>query len=114
MPTTIKFEKPIVWHEKHVSEVVLKEPTGQTFIDLGEPRLVVSSRSGSVYWAEMPDTIKAYLDRCIDHEGGSPLLAQLSLADAKKVKAALFDFFESAAREWHTGQRPVIPSRCSG
>ena len=69
------------------------------FIDLGEPRVVVSSRAGSVYWAEMPDTIKAYLDRCIDHEGGSALLAQLSMGDAKKLKAALFDFFLAASGE---------------
>jgi len=50
------------------------------FIDLGGRRVIVSTRAGSVSRAEMPGAIKASLDRFIDHEGGSALLARHSLA----------------------------------
>ena len=97
---TIKLASPIAWvNGGSVSEISLREPTGQLFIDLGEPRVIVSNRSGSIIWAEIPETIKAYLDRCIDHEGGGALLAQMSLSDAKKVKEALFSFFHAAPAE---------------
>jgi hypothetical protein len=58
--------------------------------------VIVSNRTGSIVWAEIPETIKSYLDRLIDHEGGGALLAQMSISDAKKVKQALFDFFLAA------------------
>lgn len=94
---TIKLDKPFTWPGGAlVSEIRLKEPTGQLFIDLGEPRVVVSNRDGSMVWAEIPETIKSYFDRCIDHEGGSVLLALMSLSDARKMKSALFDFFTAA------------------
>ena len=96
MATTIKLDKPIQWMGVGVTEIRLKEPTGQQFIDLGEPRVVVSNRNGSMVWAEIQDTIKAYLDRCIDHDGGVALVALLSLSDTRKLKSALFDFFLAA------------------
>ena len=96
MATTIKLDKPIRWMGVGVTEIRLKEPTGQQFIDLGEPRVVVSNRNGSMVWAEIQDTIKAYLDRCIDHDGGVALVALLSLSDTRKLKSALFDFFLAA------------------
>jgi hypothetical protein len=97
--TMIKLKKPIQWLNGSLTEIRLKEPSGQLFIDLGEPRVIVSNRTGSIVWAEIPETIKSYLDHLIDHEGGGALLAQMSISDAKKVKQALFDFFLAAPAE---------------
>ena len=95
--TTIKLDKPVTWPGgPALTEIRLKEPTGQLFIDLGEPRVLVTNRNGSMVLSEMPETIKSYLDRCIDHEAGSALIALMSLSDARKVKNALFDFFTAA------------------
>jgi hypothetical protein len=79
-----------------ITEIRLKEPTGQLFIDLGEPRVLITNRNGSMVLSELPETIKSYLDRCIDHESGSMLIALLSLSDTRKLKNALFDFFTAA------------------
>ena len=97
---TIKLSNPLAWVDgQTITDIKFREPRGQLFIDLGEPRVVVSNRTGSVVWAEIPETIKTYLDRCIDHEAGGALLAQMSLSDARKVKEALFSFFLAAPAE---------------
>jgi len=94
---TIKLDKPVTWPGgAPISEIRLKEPTGQMFIDLGEPRALVTNRNGSMVLSEIPETIKAYLDRCIDHEAGAAIVALLSLSDARKLKDALFGFFVAA------------------
>lgn len=97
MIKTIQLDKPVVWPGgPTITKIGLKEPTGQQFIDLGEPRVLVTNRSGSMVLSELPETIKGYLDLCIDHEAGSALIALLSLSDTRKIKSALFDFFLAA------------------
>lgn len=94
---TIKLTSPIQWHGETLTTLTLKEPRGRDYIDLGEPRLIVRMTDGGFYLVEQPAVIKAYLDRCIDHEAGDFLLTPLSLTDAQNLKSALFDFFSSAA-----------------
>lgn len=59
--------------------------------------MVVFNPSGSGYWIEQNDTIKAYLEALIDHPLGGDVVALLSLRDVMALKEALFDFFTSAA-----------------
>lgn len=94
---SIKLEKPIVLHGKTTSELELREPPGGLYIKLGDPRLLVFNPSGSGYWIEQLDVIKAYLDALVVHELGADVVTLLSLADAMTLKEALFDFFTSAA-----------------
>jgi hypothetical protein len=94
---TIKLVTPISWHGATLTLLTLKEPRGRDYIDLGEPRLMVRMSDGSSYFVEQTHIVKAYLDRCIDHEAGDFLLSLLSLADAQNLKAALLDFFSPAA-----------------
>jgi hypothetical protein len=93
---TIKISRPVEMHGKIINELVLKEPTGGNYLDLGEPHVIARSPDGSVYAVENEAVIKAYLDRCVEHEHGSVVLRLLGLADSKRVKAALLDFFTEA------------------
>lgn len=97
--TVVKLTKPIAWASGTITELTIKEPTGQQYIDLGEPRTPVFSADNSGYWVEIPEKIKQYLDLCIEHEGGSLVLAQANIADARKIKAALLRFFTEGSPE---------------
>jgi hypothetical protein len=99
MAKTIKIElvDAIQWHGQPLAAIELKEPTGAQYADLGEPRLIVRLADGGGYWIEQPTVIRAYLERCIAHEGGADLLSLMSLADAMRVKEQLIGFFTSAA-----------------
>jgi hypothetical protein len=96
--TTVKLASPVQWHGAALAEIRLKEPTGFQYIEIGEPRFPMTYASGGGYWVEDDARIRRYLDRCLDHEGGSMLFAQLALADAMAVKGALIDFFIAAAK----------------
>jgi hypothetical protein len=93
----VKLTKPVEIFNKPVREVELKEPTGGVYVKLGEPRILVFNASGSGYFIEQPDVIKAYLDRQIEHEaGGEFVMGMLCLEDAITLKEALFSFFSDA------------------
>jgi hypothetical protein len=97
MNKSIKLEKPIDLFGKKAEEIELKEPSGGLYVKLGDPRLLVFNPSGSGYWIEQNDTIKAYIEALIDHPLGGDVVAMLSLRDVMALKEALFDFFTSAA-----------------
>jgi hypothetical protein len=97
MNKSIKLEKPIELHGKKSPEIEIKEPSGALYVKLGDPRLLVFNPSGSGYWIEQNETIKAYLEALLDHPLGGDVVALLSLRDVMALKEALFDFFTSAA-----------------
>jgi len=99
MTKTITLEKPVVWFDKRISEVKLREPTGGEYISLGEPGVLVANPDGARYYVEQSSVIGAYLDKCLNVENGSAILSMLSLKDAKRIKDALLGFFIAAASE---------------
>jgi hypothetical protein len=97
MPS-VTLSKPITIFGKTAGSIELKEPNGGMFVRFGEPRTLVFNASGSGYWVENSETIRAYLDALIVHEvGGEAVMALLSLEDAVVVKETLFSFFTDAA-----------------
>jgi hypothetical protein len=99
MPS-VKLSKPVQIFGKTVGSVELKEPNGGQFVRLGEPRILVFNASGSGYWIENAETIRAYLDLLIVSEtGGEAVMALLTLEDAVVVKETLFGFFTDAANK---------------
>jgi hypothetical protein len=83
-------------------ELELKEPVGWLYIRLGEPRVMVFNASGSGYWVEQTDVIRAYLEELVVHPLGADVMKMISLEDAKAVKEAFFGFFaEAEARLLH-------------
>jgi hypothetical protein len=94
---TIKLTKPIELHGKRLNEVELREPNGAMYIKHGEPRVLVFNASGSGYWVEQPDAIKAYLEALVIHDLGGDLLNVMNLEDAMGLKESMFAFFTDAA-----------------
>jgi hypothetical protein len=99
MPTVkVKLSKPIELFGRTVGTVELREPLGGSYLSLGEPRTLVFNASGSGYWVENVEVIRAYIDRLIEHEsGGESVFGLLSLEDAMAVKDAMLGFFAGAA-----------------
>lgn len=90
---TLKLQEPVTLHEKTISEIVLKEPTGAQYLDVGEPRLLARHNDGTLYWVEDQAAIKTYLDLCIVHDHGPAILRLLALTDSRRAKSAFLDFF---------------------
>lgn len=94
---TIKLKRPFQIMEHTVTELKIKEPTGQNYADFGEPFLYVRNLDGAIYTIEQNDVLKRYFVACIDHElGGSTCLALMCLSDVKKVKQVILGFFTDA------------------
>jgi len=70
MPS-VTLSKPVTIFGKTVGSVELKEPNGGQFVRLGEPRVLVFTQSGSGYFIENVEVIRAYLDALILHEAGA-------------------------------------------
>ena len=96
--TTIDLIEPFSGPSGMVPRVVVREPKTAEFIEMGEPFVVARNPDGTVYAVENDKTIKAYIEVCIVEPDPLLALAQMSLSDAIRVKAALLDFFR-AARE---------------
>ncbi len=97
-PRSISISKPFEIFGKHITTVKLKEPTGGQYVKFGDPRILVFNASGSGYWVEQPETIKAYLETLLEpNDLGSDLLNHLSLDDVMAIKEELFAFFTRAA-----------------
>jgi hypothetical protein len=108
MPS-VTLSKPITIFAKTVGSIELKEPNGGQFVKHGEPRTLVFNASGSGYWVENAETIRAYLDLLIVHEaGGEVVMALLNLEDAVVAKELLFSFFTDAASR--AAARRLTPS----
>jgi hypothetical protein len=96
--TTVKLLRPLPWFDgQTITEVKIKEPTGGQYVKLGDPRTLVFNASGSGYWVEQADTIRAYLETCVVHDIGAAIVDKLALEDVMGVKEALFGFFTDAA-----------------
>lgn len=93
---TIQLADPFELHQKKVTAIKLKEPSGRLYSKLGEPRLVIHAQAGGAYFVEQPEAINAYLEGTIDHEFGADLLGLMSMEDVMQLKLALFSFFEGA------------------
>ncbi len=105
---TVKLSKPLDLHGKRLAEVELREPNGGLYVKLGDPRLLVFNPSGSGYWIEQNETIKAYLEELIVHELGGDLVNLMTLEDTMAVKETLFRFFTDAANR--AADRKSMPS----
>ena len=104
--TIIKLTTPVEAFNRRYTEVTLREPTGALFLRLGEPRIpVLSGESGGYYFVEQAPIINAYLEKLVSVDDNndiavtSAVLSQISLADAARIKEALFRFFTVAAAQ---------------
>lgn len=94
----VKLFEPFELFNEVISEVVLKEPSGAQFAELGEPQVWVYSADGSTYAVEQTSVLRKYVEKSIQHSGGSDLLKMMSLGDVMQVKKELLGFFTEASK----------------
>ena len=103
MTIIIKLDTPVEAFGRKIEDITLKEPTGGLYARLGEPRIgIYNEASKSGYYIEQRDVISQYLDRLIDvgdAASNAIVLQSLSLVDTKRMKDALFSFFDTAAQK---------------
>ncbi len=93
---TVKLTEPVLWHDRQLTELTLREPRARDFFAFGEPMTWARTGDGNAVSVENPDVIGRYLDACIVHEGGSALLGLVGLTDAFALKDAVLGFFVAA------------------
>ena len=100
----IQLSEPLPWFSKTIEKLVVKEPSGALYLDLGEPRFFVRAADGTIFPIEREDVVAKYLGQIVVYENGEhvdggavPLLRALPLADTMALKGALLDFFVDAA-----------------
>ncbi len=96
---TITLRQPVTLHDKRITELTFREPSGGQYLDIGEPRMLARNVDGTLYWVEDREAIKRYVDACVDHEFGGPIIRILGLADAKLAKDTVLGFFTTADQE---------------
>jgi len=99
---TITLEEPILWVDKRLTEITIREPTCAEFINIGEPQIWARSADGGIFVVEQPAVIKQYLDYCLMIENGPHAFSLLSLQDGKAIKGALLSFFTEAEAMTHS------------
>lgn len=95
----VKLDKPIMGHRPY-RQLEFREPKFRDLMELGDPYIWVPA--GNDYSRRLDDTqiIAKYAERLLVEDGkaGDPLiLDQLGVADTRKVREAIVDFFQPAA-----------------
>lgn len=93
---TVKLKDPFPGHGGMMDEVVLREPRGRDYIELGDPVSYARADKGLIVHAENDAAIKSYIERCIVSPDALLAMANLTLVDMMSVKDALLDFFADA------------------
>jgi hypothetical protein len=98
MEKMIELTTPIKGHGRTYSQVKLREPTARDYIELGEPQQLIWAPNRAMTQSDNDVTISAYLHRCIREPNADIVLAQVTLADAMRIRKGLLDFFTEANR----------------
>lgn len=109
---TIDLAEPVELFGQRIARLTLREPGGAAYSQLGEPCTPVFGQSGSVFVAEQPSVIRAYLEQQIEVDDAAALLNLLSLQDYKTLKETLLGFFRDAEANLAT-RKPTNSSSAS-
>jgi hypothetical protein len=100
---TITLLDPFDGHGGKVTEVVLREPRGRDFIELGDPFVYARTEDKMIVSAENDVAIKGYIERCIEKPNVLLVMSQLSLVDMMAIKEAILQNFMDARRALSAG-----------
>lgn len=92
----VTLTSPIEGHEGQIKAITLREPKYGDVMALGEPSAYARSEGGLVFQAEKDGVVQSYIERLMIVPNDPSLLLQVSLADALKLKDAVYDFFRDA------------------
>lgn len=94
---SIPLEKPLVTQAGPLKAIILREPTFDEYLTIGDPYLVAESPGGTRFLHENIENIKAYIALCLVEPKDPALLVQSGAFVAKQLKEALMVFFQPAA-----------------
>ena len=104
---SVPLEEPIVGHRDPIKAIVLREPTYEDYMEIGDPYEIGESEGGVRFTVQNPDAVRAYIDRCLVAPNDPLLLTQASARVGRKVRLAVLGFFrdvEEAAAASTTSQ----------
>ncbi len=90
----IPLTRPVPGHHGDVRELVLREPTFNDFMDLGDPYQIAQSPEGSNFAIVDPEVVRGYFERMLIEPKHPELLTNASIKDAQAVQAAILRFFQ--------------------
>ena len=89
----IKLQSPLRAPEGPVSQIVLREPTFDEYLSIGDPYTVAYTDDGSAIPLENTENIKLYIAKCLVEPKDPAILQQAGAIVAREVKQALMGFF---------------------
>jgi len=90
---TIKLRKPLRAPAGPVNKIVLREPTFDEYLQIGDPQTLAQSADGTPFVVENSEVIKQYLAVCIVEPKEVEVLSQASALVAREVKQKFLGFF---------------------
>lgn len=91
---TITLRTPLRAPEGFVSRIVLREPTFDEYLSLGDPYAIAFSAGGTPFEVESPDVIRRYIELCLVEPKDPATLKQAGAFVAREVKNKLLGFFQ--------------------
>lgn len=92
-----KLIKPIQAHGEEVTEITLREPTGQEILDIGFPYLIVIGEDDSQAMQIQSKTVGRYISKLAGIPPGS--VGQMCGADLSALMGEVLSFFGVAAEK---------------
>ena len=107
---TVKLSAPIVAFDRRYTELVLREPSGSLYLELGP--LSQNFRSGEIESSsDLPGVLLRYLERCVANVTDpavamAVILLDLSLEDGMRLRRTFGSFFGEAAERVMADDKP--------
>ena len=79
-----------------INEVILREPTFDEYLDIGEPVTLAKTPDGMLFSVENSEVIRRYLQACLVQPKSALQLNQGGMKLAQAVKGAVLGFFHDA------------------
>lgn len=93
-------------HKGLISKIVLREPTFDEYLEIGDPYEIGESTDGFRFTVQNPEAVRAYIETCCVEPADPLLLSSASARVARKVRIAILNFF-------HDGDEAAEASKTS-
>ncbi|UDL95507.1 hypothetical protein LGH83_04600 [Lichenihabitans sp. PAMC28606] len=84
----------LVAHGVVTHEVILKEPTYEDYLDLGEITTLGKAPDGTLFSVQNSEVLRSYIAKCLVHPKDPIILGQGGLKLARAIKGAVQGFFQ--------------------
>lgn len=90
---TIPLDEPIISHGEPIREVIVREPTFQEYLRIGEPYTIAQTPEGAPLVVENLDAIRGYVEACVIQPKDQLLLEKAGFRVARKLRGTVMSFF---------------------